>query len=126
MRRLPLALLLLSGCGHEAYCESGDLFPGMWSGWLYHTEGIYILQDEYTTPPCDPYRVEGHLDTDTDGGFVIDCLSEPGGTTCIQVEGGPDGVVVSYSVFLLGTWEAGLGMYEEIGERQYEDFVCLN
>lgn len=150
---VAITFLLLFGCG-ESYCEEGDLFPGMWSGWadidesqiniatnlhlqlfdvdgsqvegwLYHTEGVYILQEAYVTPPCSPYWVEGLLEGVRSGGFRIDCLSAMGGNTCVEVQGDGDGITLSYSVPLLGRREIELDSYEEIGERGREEFACL-
>ena len=155
MRIFTPILIYLFGCGPGVFCESGDAFPGMWSGWVnvqenllemdtnlhlqlfqdaedkisgwfYHTEGTYIVQDEYVTPECSPYQVEGDIENEVGGGFHVKCLHvvESDGP-CIEVEGAEGHVTLTVDVFPFGSFEGHLGHYEEIGDRNQDSFLCL-
>ena len=151
--RAILPALILSGCGPGMpWCEAPDLFPGMWSGkvelhnsmadidttlhlqlfnksptevegWLYHTEGTYIIQDKYSTPECYAEAVKGGIEMFDETTFLVDCLKV--GSLCERLEGDSSKVALDLSLGLFGSYDGILDHYEELGDRALENFQCL-
>lgn len=158
MRFSTVLFIGLCGCSAEPFCDTQDIFPGMWSGradlkeylfgdplieihselhiqlfeqkrgyvtgWFYHTEGEYVVQDKYPLYPCAPYALEGEVQDDGDGVFYAPCLVELGDSgACLEVEGDQDGVLLSVSN-ILGSIEVPLERYEQIDSSD-NVFHCL-
>lgn len=132
-------------------CDDICLLPGMWSGnvyqnnpgwveidtnmhlqlfqdeddyltgWIYHTEGIYIIQDEYETRPCESTEVFGNYYFGEDE-MITDCLLI--GSQCVKSQLSEDSALIEFD-FGLGSFTAELNQYEEIGDRLKDDFKCL-
>ena len=151
---LPNILFLILGCSPIIEeCTVTDLLPGMWSGhaevyeknyidldtdlhvqlfqdgvdivgWLYHTDGVYTLQEQYSILHCEEISIIGELASAESGTITVDCLHEPDGATCLDFTGNFYGGVISIKN-RWNTIDIMLDRYEEIGDQALENFHCL-
>ena len=148
-----LLFLLLSGCYNINPCVADCLLPGMWtgevimqneylnidttlhiqlfedsnlgiSGWVYHTNGIYQIQEEYSIFHCEEIPVSGELQRAEGGDIFVSCLSEDGGNSCIDLLGNSLEAEINFYNFW-GDHSFVLDSYEEIGDSAKEDFKCI-
>ena len=146
---MVIVLSMLLGCFHHEAPE--NTLPGSWNswvnqeitgmidvttrvhtqlwleedeivGWLYHTGGTWVVQDQYITPPCDPEWVYGTYREDT-WGYYIPCMQV--GDKCLSARVHTESVEVD-----LGDLSHGLLGWINLEDRRpppengKEEFEC--
>jgi len=153
LQNILLFLFSLSGCYTINTCVADCLLPGMWSGdvvmqnnyldinttlhiqlfedsdskisgWLYHTDGKYQIQQEYSILHCQEIYVAGDLQWAEGGEIFVKCLSEDGGTSCVDLLGNSWGAELEFSNFY-GSYTFVLDSYEEVGDSAKDEFKCI-
>ena len=154
MINLFLLLFIFSlGCKSTDPCVVDCLLPGMWSGevemqnnylnidtnlhvqlfegedskisgWLYHTDGVYQIQEEYSILHCEEIPVSGDLLWAEGGEIFVKCLSEDNGASCVDFLGNSFDADIDFYNFY-GSYSFVLDTYEEIGDAAKEDFRCV-
>ena len=141
------------GCKSTNSCIVDCLLPGMWSGevtmqnnyldidttlhvqlfedeestisgWIYHTDGIYRIQEDYSILHCEETPISGELQWAEGGDIFIKCLSEDDGKSCIDFLGNSFTAEIDFYNFY-GSYNFILDTYEEIGDAAKEDFRCV-
>lgn len=93
-------------------------------GWVYHTDGVYTVQNKYSILQCEEIFVMGEVMSAENGELVVDCLKEPAGSTCLDFVGNTSGGTLSMRSYWSSV-DIELDRYEEIGEQALENFDCL-
>lgn len=143
----------LIGCKPTDPCVVDCLLPGMWSGevamqnnyldidtnlhiqlfedenskisgWIYHTDGVYKIQEDYSILHCEETAVSGDLQWAESGEIFVKCLSEDDGKSCLDFLGNSFEAEIDFYNFY-GSYDFILDTYEEIGDAAKEDFRCV-